>query len=69
MPKLFKNRKELGLERMFETRSEAWEAVGLAFESSQKVVRRAQKEAAILIPLVIGVLILYGDRHRLLGEH
>ncbi len=68
MPNPFKNRKDLGFERMFETRSDAWEAVGLALESTHNSVRRAQKQAAALIPLLIGVLVVYAHRHQILGE-
>ena len=68
MPNPLKNRKELGFERMFETRSDAWEAVGLALESSHNSVRSAQKQAAALLPLLIGVLVVYSHRHQLLGE-
>jgi small-conductance mechanosensitive channel len=33
-----------------------------------KAVKRAQREAAVLVPLLIAVLIAYSERHRLLGE-
>jgi small-conductance mechanosensitive channel len=63
-----KSRKDLHLERMFETRSEAWEKVGLAVNVSQRALRRAQREAAVLLPLLIAVLILYNERDHLLGR-
>jgi small conductance mechanosensitive channel len=69
MPKPSKNRRDLGLDRMFETRSDAWEAVGLVLETSQKSVRRAQKQTLALIPLIIGVLVIYDERHHILREH
>lgn len=69
MPNPFKNRRDLDFDRMFETRSDAWEAVGLALESSHNSVRRAQKQAAALVPLIIGVLIVYAHRHQILSEH
>ncbi|MEA2158120.1 MAG: small conductance mechanosensitive channel [Solirubrobacteraceae bacterium] len=53
---------------MFETRSEAWEKVGLAVNVSQRALRRAQREAAVLLPLLIAVLVLYNERDRLLGR-
>jgi small-conductance mechanosensitive channel len=62
-----KSRKDLHLERMFETRSEAWERVGLAFNISQKALRRAQREIAVFVPLLIAVLVVYGERRHLLG--
>jgi small-conductance mechanosensitive channel len=52
---------------MFETRSEAWERVGLAVHVSQRAVRRAQREVAVLVPLLAGVLIAYFLRKDLFG--
>ena len=60
-------RKELHLERMFETRSEAWERVGLAVNVSQRAVRRAQREALVLVPCLAGVLVAYFYRKQLFG--
>jgi small-conductance mechanosensitive channel len=62
-----KNTKDLHLERMFETRSEAWERVGLAVDVSQRAVRRARRQIVVLLPLLIGVLVLYHYRVDLLG--
>src|SRR5579884_4036820 len=67
MLRRLKTQKELHLERMFETRSEAWERVGLAMDVSQRAVRRAQREAVVLVPALVGVLILYFYRRQLLG--
>src|SRR5947209_12643555 len=69
MPRFGTNKRDLHLERMFETRSEAWEKVGLAVNVSQRAVRRAQREVAVLLPLLIGVLVLYGARNSILGHH
>ena len=49
------------LERMFETRSDAWEKVGLAMQTSQRSVRRARREAGVLLPLLIAVLVAYHE--------
>jgi small conductance mechanosensitive channel len=55
---------------MFETRSEAWERAGLPVTGvSEKAAKRARRVAMVLIPLLIGVLIAYNERHRILGEH
>jgi small conductance mechanosensitive channel len=59
--------KDLYLERMFETRSEAWERVGLAVDVSQRVVRRARREAVLLLPLLIGVLVVFDHRAGIFG--
>jgi small conductance mechanosensitive channel len=65
--KRFKNTPDLHLERMFETRSEAWEAVGLAMNVSHRAVRRARREMIVLVPLLVGVLVVYFDRANLFG--
>jgi small conductance mechanosensitive channel len=67
MKKRIKSRGELHLERMFETRSEAWERAGLAVDVSRRTLRRAQREVAVLVPLLIGVLLVYSYRKHLLG--
>ena len=41
-----KSRRDLHLERVFETRTEAWEKVGLAANVSDREVSQAQREAA-----------------------
>jgi small-conductance mechanosensitive channel len=64
----FGRRKDLHLERMFETRSGAWERVGLAMDVSGRAVRRARRQALILLPLLVGVLIVYSYRTQLFGK-
>ena len=56
MPRQFKpNRRDLNLERMFETRSDAWEKVGLSFDVNQKEVKRAQRQAIFFFIAIIAV--------------
>ena len=57
------------MERMFETRSEAWERVGLALSVNERAVRRARLEIVVLVPLLIAVLVLYQYRTDILGRH
>jgi small-conductance mechanosensitive channel len=52
---------------MFETRSQAWQEVGLLRQISPRVVKRARLEALVLVPLFAGVVILYDHRVSLLG--
>ena len=59
MTNRLKSRKELRLERMFETRSEAWERVGLAVNVSERAVRRAKRELLVLVPLLVGILLVH----------
>jgi small conductance mechanosensitive channel len=68
MRRSLKERRDLHLERMFETRSDAWERVGLAMDVSQRAVRRARREAALLVPLLVGVLVVYSNRTQLFGK-
>ncbi len=69
MPRQFKSRRDLYLERMFETRSEAWERVGLSVDVSERVVRRARREAAVLLPLLVAILVAYSHLSDLVGKH
>jgi len=53
---------------MFETRSQAWREVGLLRQISPRVVKRARLEALLLVPLFVGVVVLYDNRVSLLGK-
>jgi small conductance mechanosensitive channel len=52
---------------MFETRSQAWKEVGLLRQISPQVVKRARLEVLVLMPLFVGVVLLYDNRVSLLG--
>src|ERR1700736_4302342 len=54
--------------KLFETRSQAWREVGLLRQISPRVVKRARLEALLLVPLFVGVVILYDHRVSLLGK-
>src|SRR5271166_4212360 len=54
-------------QRMFETRSQAWKEVGLLRQIDPRVVKRARLEALLLVPLFVGVVILYDNRVSLFG--
>ncbi|MFL5824092.1 MAG: mechanosensitive ion channel family protein [Solirubrobacteraceae bacterium] len=62
-----KNTRDLGLERMFETRSDAWERVGLAMDVTQRTAKKARRQAAVVLPLLTAVLVLYAWRHEIFG--
>jgi small conductance mechanosensitive channel len=55
--------------KMFETRSQSWQEVGLAHQVSPGAVRRARVEALLLAVLFVGVIVAYDNRASLLGEH
>jgi small conductance mechanosensitive channel len=59
MPRQFRPAKDLNLDRMFETRSDAWEKVGLSFEVNEHAVRRARREAMVLFPLLVAIYVGY----------
>src|ERR1700736_6292259 len=53
--------------KLFETRSQAWREVGLLRQISPRVVKRARLEALVLVPLFIGVVVLFDNRASVLG--
>ena len=53
---------------MFETRSQAWKEVGLLRQISPRVVKRARLEALVLVPLFVGIVIVYDNRVSLFGS-
>jgi len=53
--------------KMFETRSQAWQEAGLLRQISPRVVKRARLEALLLVPVFVGVVILYDNRVSLIG--
>ncbi len=54
-------------QKMFETRSQAWQEVGLLHQVSPRAVRRARLEAVVLAALFIAVVVIYNNRKSLLG--
>jgi small conductance mechanosensitive channel len=58
MRRPFKKRTDDALDRMFETRTGAWEAVGLNFEVDKVAVRHARQRLCLTIPLLIAVVLL-----------
>jgi small-conductance mechanosensitive channel len=54
---------------MFETRSQAWKEVGLLRQISPKVVKRARLEALVLLPIFVGIVLLYDNRAELFGTY
>lgn len=62
MPRQFKPPRE-----MFETRSEAWERVGLSVDVNQRLVKRSRRETMVLLPLLIALVIAYDRRYSILG--
>ncbi len=53
---------------MFETRSQAWEEVGLLKQISPRVVKRARLEVLVLLPLFVAIVTIYHNRVSLFGK-
>jgi small conductance mechanosensitive channel len=65
---MFKRKQQsAAMRRMFETKSHSWQEVGLARQISAKAARKARRQAAVLLPLLAGVLIAYRYRTDLFG--
>ncbi|HEU4979484.1 MAG TPA: mechanosensitive ion channel family protein [Solirubrobacteraceae bacterium] len=56
------------MRRLFETRSHSWREAGLARQLSRRAVRRARLEVVVLVPVLIGILVVYHYRDELLGS-
>jgi small-conductance mechanosensitive channel len=67
-PRDVKFDRNLRLDRMFETRSYAWERVGLRLEGDRRSIRRAQRQALVVLPLLVGVLFVWFDRRSIVGR-
>jgi small-conductance mechanosensitive channel len=67
-PREVKFDRNLRLDRMFETRSYAWERVGLRLEADRRAIRRARRQALVVLPLLAGVLFLWFDRRAIVGR-
>jgi small conductance mechanosensitive channel len=55
-------------QKMFETRSQSWQEVGLAKQISRGAARRARWEALLLAVLFVAVVVAYDNRDNLFGR-
>jgi small conductance mechanosensitive channel len=55
------------MRQLFSTHSHSWRDVGLARQLSRRAVKRARIQSLVLLPLLIGVLVVYGYREKLFG--
>jgi small conductance mechanosensitive channel len=60
--------RERALEAMLQTRSHAWEEVGLSRQLGRRAARRARRQALLLLPLLVALLVVYAERQRLFGH-
>jgi small-conductance mechanosensitive channel len=54
--------------KLFETRSQAWREVGLLRQISPRVVKRARVEALVLVPVFVGIVVVFDHRVELFGS-
>jgi small-conductance mechanosensitive channel len=59
--------REQALDKMFQTRSHAWEQVGLARQLSAQAAKRARRDAILVLPLLAGVIFAYSKRDEFFG--
>ena len=50
------------MRQFFTTHSHSWRDVGLARELSRRAVKRARIQSLVLLPVLVGVLVVYGYR-------
>jgi small conductance mechanosensitive channel len=55
------------MKKMLETRSHSWAEVGLARQLSRAAVKRARIEVLLILPLIVGVALLYAYRDDIFG--
>jgi small conductance mechanosensitive channel len=56
------------VKKLFNTRSHSWREAGLARQLSRRAVKRARIQALVLVPVLIGILVVYGYRDELFGH-
>ena len=54
--------------KLFDTQSHSWRDAGLARQLRVRAVKRARIQAIVLVPVLIGILVVYGNRDRLFGS-
>jgi small conductance mechanosensitive channel len=56
------------MKRLFDTQSHSWREAGLARQLSVRAVKRARIQAIVTVPLLIGILVVYGYRDQVFGR-
>src|SRR3954451_2435295 len=55
------------MKRLLDTRSHSWREVGLARQLSARAVKRARIQTLVLLPMLIGVMVVYSYRQQIFG--
>jgi small conductance mechanosensitive channel len=56
------------MKRLLDTQSHSWREAGLARQLSVRAVKRARIQAIVMVPILIGILVVYGYRDRVFGS-
>ena len=54
--------------KLFDTQSHSWREAGLARQLSVRAVKSARIKDIVMVPVLIGILVVYGNRDRLFGS-
>ena len=55
------------MKKLFDTQSHSWREAGLARQLSVRAVKRARIQAIVMVPVLVGILVVYGYRDDLFG--
>jgi small-conductance mechanosensitive channel len=55
------------MKKLFDTQSHSWREAGLARQLSRRAVKRARIQAIVTVPLLAGILVVYGYRDEVFG--
>jgi small conductance mechanosensitive channel len=56
------------MKKLFDTQSHSWREAGLARQLSVRAVKRARIQAIVMVPMLIGILVVYGYRDDVFGR-
>jgi small conductance mechanosensitive channel len=56
------------VKKLLNTQSHSWREAGLARQLSRRAVKRARIQALVLVPVLVGILVVYGYRDDLFGR-
>jgi small-conductance mechanosensitive channel len=56
------------MKRLFDTQSHSWREAGRPRQLSVRAVKRARIQAIVMVPIVIGILVVYGYRDDVFGH-
>jgi small-conductance mechanosensitive channel len=56
------------MKKLFDTQSHSWREAGLARQLSVRAVKRARIQAIVMVPILIGILVVYDYRDEVFGH-